>query len=61
MLFTDSNDYVRLAPLDSENRSVGVSGVSHNTIFSKGKGELISGKPAQAVNKSSYQVTLELY
>jgi putative ABC transport system permease protein len=51
MLFFDSNNSLRLAPLDGENRSVGISGVSHNTIFSKGKGELISGKPAQAVNE----------
>lgn len=49
--FFDSYRYVQIKPERLSYPVEEVLGISHNTIFSKGKGELLSGKPAREVNE----------
>lgn len=66
--FFDSCRYVRIKPGRLSYPVEEVLGISHNTIFSKGKGELLSGKPATEVNeivlssnfRSSFKVNEEV-
>lgn len=66
--FFDSCRYVRIKSGRLSYPVEEVLGISHNTIFSKGKGELLSGKPATEVNeivlssnfRSSFKVNEEV-
>lgn len=66
--FFDSCRYVQIKSGRLSYPVEEVLGISHNTIFSKGKGELLSGKPATEVNeivlssnfRSSFKVNEEV-